>query len=383
MGEDRTRRLVEGITRWVRMESPTNRPDHVERVVADAAASYAAIGAECSRPDLGPGCARPLIARFNPGLQGNSGPRILLVGHMDTVHPVGSIDGPMPVHEADGKLFGPGAMDMKGGNFLVLDTLRQMVEADDLPQVAITVLLNTDEEIGSPYSRALIEAEARAHDAVLVVEPSREGHAVIGRFAFARFRIIAHGKPAHAGADNSAGHSAIRAMCRLVEQLESLTDMQRLVSFNVGVIHGGEFVNVVSLSCEAEVLAVADTEENLAYVREVMAGLSSPSPGVRLEVIPGPERPLFLPSSGTKRLFDMAQQIGSGLGLEIRGRIAGGGSDGNFTGALGVPTLDGIGVAGQGPHTHGECLDITTLAARASLIETLIRRIAAGELDAN
>jgi glutamate carboxypeptidase len=109
-----------------------------------------------------------------------------------------------------------------------------------------------------------------------------------------------------------------------------------------------------------------------------MAALESPSPGVRLEVIVGPERPLFLPSAGTLRLFEMAREIGAGLGLDIKGRVAGGGSDGNFTGGLGIATLDGIGVAGAGPHTHGECLDIGTLAARAQLIGTLIRRIAGG-----
>jgi glutamate carboxypeptidase len=200
-------------------------------------------------------------------------------------------------------------MDMKGGNYLVFDALHAMAAADAIPRVPITVLLNTDEEIGSPYSRALIEAEAGGHDCVLIPEPAREGHVVIGRFAFARFTLVTHGRPAHAGADNSAGQSAIRAMARLVEALESKTDMKRLVSFNVGVIRGGEFVNVVPLRCTAEVLAVADTEENLAHVRAVMAALESPSPGVRLEVIAGPERPLFLPSAGTMRLFAMAGRI--------------------------------------------------------------------------
>lgn len=374
-----TERIVAGIAEWVKMESPTNRPEHVERLMARVASDYAAIGAACTRPDLGTGCARPLIARFNADTAANGAPRILIVGHMDTVHPVGSLDGPMPLRIEDGRFYGPGAMDMKGGNYLALDALRTMVEAGTLPPVPITVLLNTDEEIGSPFSRELIEAEARAHDVVLVVEPSREGHAVTGRFAFARFTLVTHGTPAHAGADNAAGLSAIRAMARLVEQVESLTDMSRLVTFNVGVIRGGEFVNVVPLSCTAEVLAVADTDENLAHVRKLMAGLRSPSPGVRLEVIAGPERPLFLPSDGTRRLFSLAQEIGAELGLEIKGRVSGGGSDGNFTGALGVPTLDGLGVAGKGPHTHGECLEIATLAARAELIGRMIRRIAAGD----
>ena len=380
MNDEITRRLVEGIQRWALLESPSNRPEHVERLVSLVAGEYATIGAECCRPDLGPGCARPLVARFNAGVSGNDLPRILIVGHLDTVHPVGSIDGPMPVRIDGNRLYGPGVMDMKGGNYLALDALRRMRQAGTMPAVPITVLLNTDEEIGSPYSRELIEAEARAHDCVLVPEPSREGHAVIGRFAFARFRLTTHGAPAHAGADNASGHSAIRAMARLVEHIESLTDMKRLVSFNVGIIHGGEFVNVVPLSCTAEVLAVADTDENLAYVRRVMLELQSPSPGVRLDIEPGPVRPLFLPGEGTMRLFSTAQEIAADLGLTLTGRVSGGGSDGNFTGALGIPTLDGIGVAGKGPHTLGEHLEMDTLAARSKLIERLIVAVADGRV---
>ncbi|MEZ5783731.1 MAG: M20 family metallopeptidase [Rhizobiaceae bacterium] len=380
MQDATTQRLVEGISSWAALESPTNRPAHVERVMALAETAYREIGAECTRPDLGEKCARPLIAQFNGGRGGPTRPRLLILGHLDTVHPVGSIDGPMPIRIADGRLYGPGVMDMKGGNYLALDALRTMIGSGSLPSSPITVLINTDEEIGSPYSRALIEEEARAHDCVLVPEPSRQGDAVIGRFAFARFRMTTHGAPAHAGADNAAGQSAIRAMARLIEKMEGLTDMKRLVSFNVGVIHGGEFVNVVPLSCTAEVLAVANTEDNLSYVRKVMAELESPSPGVRLEVEPGVERPLFLPSEGTMALFESAREIAADLGLTLTGRVAGGGSDGNFTGALGIPTLDGIGVAGQGPHTLDECLEIATLAARCELIGRLIRKIAAGEV---
>jgi len=169
-------------------------------------------------------------------------------------------------------------------------------------------------------------------------------------------------------------------MARIIEHLEGLTDMSRLVSFSFGIIRGGEFVNVVPLSCSAEVLAVADSVENLAYVRQVMADLGRQVPEVRVEVAPGPERPLFLPSDGTRCLFAAAQKIAGGLGLSLKARAAGGGSDGNFTCALGVPTLDGIGVAGRGPHTHGECLEISTLGVRAHLIGSLIRQIGLGEV---
>ncbi|TKT78343.1 M20 family metallopeptidase [Aquamicrobium sp. LC103] len=369
-----TQRILQGIQRWAAMESPSNRPDQVDGLVGHVAVHLESIGASCERPDLGSGCARPLVARFNANAQG--GPRILVLGHLDTVHPMGSIDGPMPLHVEGDRLYGPGVMDMKGGVYLAVDALERLSRSQQMPEVPITVLLNTDEEIGSPFSRGLIEAEAQAHDFVLVPEPVREGHVVIGRFAFARFRLTTHGQSAHAGADNVAGRSAIRAMANIIERLEDLTDMRRLVSFNVGVVQGGEFVNVVPLHCSADVLAVADSEANLAYVHDVMSAVPRWSTDVEIEVATGPQRPLFLPSTGTMWMFDQARIIGAELGLELKGRVSGGGSDGNFTGALGVPTLDGLGVAGKGPHTRGEYLEIGCLAARSELLRRLIELLA-------
>ncbi len=370
-----TSRIVDGILRWAAMESPSNRPEHVDQLVSHVTEHLASLGAVCERIDVGSGCARPVIARFNQQQNPQSN-RILILGHLDTVHPVGSVNGPMPLHIKNGKLFGPGVLDMKGGVYLAIDALEQLVRSGDMPCCSITVLLNTDEEIGSPYSRALIEREASEHSFVLVPEPVRQGHSVIGRHAFARYLITTRGTPAHAGADNKSGRSAIRGMAAIVERLEALTDMDRLVSFSVGVIHGGEFVNVVPVECRAEVLAVADTAENLRYLHEVMDSISGWLSDMQVEVLPGPSRPLFLPNSGTKKLFAMAQEIASALDIDLKGRIAGGGSDGNFTGALGVPTLDGIGVAGGGPHTHGEYVELDSLAKRAEILRSLILKIA-------
>ncbi|MBX9464334.1 MAG: M20/M25/M40 family metallo-hydrolase [Aquamicrobium sp.] len=366
-----TNRILTGIKRWAAMESPSNRPELVERLAAHVAEHLESIGAACERVNLGSGCARPVIARFNrrdaPGPQG-----ILILGHLDTVHPAGSTDGSMPIRIEGNRLFGPGVMDMKGGVYLAVDALERLFRSEQLPGCPITVLLNTDEEIGSPFSRELIEREALRHEYVLVPEPVRQGHAVTGRYAFARYEIMTRGTPAHAGADNKTGRSAIRAMAGIVERLEALTDMDRLVSFSVGVIHGGEFVNVVPTECTAQVLAVADSADNLRYIQEVMDSIPQWATDVAIEVKAGPKRPLFLPTERSMQLFEKAREIASGIGIDLKGRIAGGGSDGNFTGALGVPTLDGIGVAGAGPHTLGESLEIDTLANRAELIRTLI-----------
>lgn len=375
---DTTERILTGIQRWAAMESPSNRPDHVARLVDHVAAHLESLGARCERVDLGPACARPVVARFNPHLAGQAN-GILILGHLDTVHPLGSVNGAMLIRIEGNRLYGPGVMDMKGGVYLAVDALEQLERQGALPEAPITVLLNTDEEIGSPYSRSLIEREAARHGFVLVPEPVRDGCAVIGRHAFARYVITTRGTPAHAGADNASGRSSIRAMAAVIERLESLTDMGRLVSFSVGVIAGGDFVNVVPVECRAEVLAVASTADNLRFVESVMNDVPTWTPDVGVEVVTGPQRPLFLPSEGTMWMLEQARTIGAEIGLSIGGRISGGGSDGNFTGALAVPTLDGIGVAGGGPHTRGEHLEIDTLARRAELLRRMILRLSGSE----
>ena len=210
---------------------------------------------------------------------------------------------------------------------------------------------------------------------MLVPEPSRQGRAITGRHAFVRYKLTTRGRPAHAGADNLAGRSAIRAMAQLVEIVESATDMSRLVSFSVGVINGGRFVNVVPIECHAEVLAVASSEENLEYVYDFMAKLESPIPEVALEVEKGPERPLFKPHEGTLALYERARRVAEGIGIELEHGQFGGGSDGNFTGALGIPTLDGLGVCGAGAHTHDEHLLISSLVPRARILAGLLSEL--------
>jgi glutamate carboxypeptidase len=294
------------------------------------------------------------------------------LGHLDTVHPVGTIEDGLKLRIDGDRLYGPGVLDMKGGICLALHALRRLRAETGDTSHPVTFLMIPDEEIGSPGTRALIEEEARRHRCVLVPEPARQGKVITGRHAFARYRITTRGRPAHAGADNRAGRSAIRAMARLVETIESATDMERLVSFSVGVIRGGLFVNVIPTECTAEVLCVASSRENLAFVHAFMAGLVSPSDGVTLEVERGPERPLFEPSEGTMRLFAHAAATAGEIGITLEHGTFGGGSDGNFTGALGIPTLDGLGAVGAGVHTLEEHVLISELAPRARLFAGLL-----------
>ena len=363
-----SREIVEDILRWAAVESPSVTPEAVARMFDLAEADFRAAGAAIERT-AAPSGAPVMRARF-PGR--SEGPGILVLGHLDTVHPVGTIEGGLRLRIDGDRLYGPGVLDMKGGICLALHALRRLrAETGDTP-LPVTFLMIPDEELGSPGTRTLIEDEARRHRCVLVPEPARQGKVITGRHAFARYRLTTRGRPAHAGADNRAGRSAIRAMARLVETIESATDMDRLVSFSVGVIHGGLFVNVIPTECTAEVLCVASSRDNLAYVHAFMAGLASPVDGVTLEVERGSERPLFEPSPGTMRLFDRAAAAAAEIGIALEHGTFGGGSDGNFTGALGIPTLDGLGAVGAGPHTLDEHLLISELAPRARLFATLL-----------
>ena len=264
---------------------------------------------------------------------------------------------------------------MKGGLYLALYALRRLQAESGQTELPVTFMMIPDEELGSPNTRDLIEREAARHKYVLVPEPARLGKLVSGRHAFVRYTVRTRGKPAHAGADNAVGRSAIRAMARLIETIESATDMSRLVSFSVGVVNGGLFVNVIPTECTAQVLCVASSADNLAYVYDFMASLKPPIDGVELEVIKGAERPLFQASPGTLQLFEIARSAAAELGIALEHGQFGGGSDGNFTGALGIATLDGLGVVGGGAHTLDEHLVISALAPRARIFAGLLAQL--------
>ncbi|MFO1080238.1 MAG: M20/M25/M40 family metallo-hydrolase [Reyranellaceae bacterium] len=368
-----SKEILDGIMRWASVESPSISPDAVAKMFDVAGSEFRETGATIERRAAPNGCSPVMVARF-PGRR--EGPGILVLGHLDTVHPVGTIDGPLKLRVEGDKLYGPGVFDMKGGIYLALYALRRIRAETGSTDLPVTFMMIPDEELGSPNTRALIEDEARNSKYVLVPEPARLGKLVSGRHAFVRYTVKTYGKPAHAGADNKVGRSAIRAMASLIETIESATDMTRLVSFSVGVVNGGLFVNVIPTECTAQVLCVASSPENLQYVYDFMSTLRSPDEDVRLEVIKGAERPLFRASEGTLQLFEIARRTAAEFGLPLEHGQFGGGSDGNFTGALGIPTLDGLGVVGAGAHTHDEHLVIPQLAARARIFAGLL-----GELE--
>lgn len=368
--------ILEGILGWVAVESPTFHREGVNRMMDLAEAEMRALGAAIERVPGREGFGDAVIARLpgsEPGRE--QGPGILVLGHLDTVHGLGTLDGPLPIRREGDRVYGPGIFDMKGGLYLAVHALRQLLRSGGRPRLPVTFLFVPDEEIGSPTTRVLIEAEARAQHCVLVPEPARLGKLVTGRHAFLRYRLRVHGRPAHAGADNRVGRSAIRAMARLVERIEGWSDFESGVTYSVGVIQGGTFVNVIPILCSAEVLCVAPTEAAMEEVRARMAALAGEEEGARIEVEPGPVRPLFKPHPGTLALYEVARGLAAEQGFEVEHGQFGGGSDGNFTGALGIATLDGLGVCGAGAHTHEEHLLVSSLEPRARLLAGLFEQL--------
>src|SRR5947199_2881232 len=311
------------------------------------------------------GCVR---ARFPHPKAGEPG--ILIAGHFDTVHPVGTLQ-KLPWRREDGKCFGPGLFDMKGGNYLTLEAIRQLARAAFTTPPPITVLFTRDEEAGTPSTRDIIEAEAARNKYVLVPEPGRANNGVVtGRYAIARFNLEAIGKPSHAGATLSAGRSAIREMARQIITIDGMTTED--CTFSVGVVHGGQWVNCVATTCTGEALSMAKRQADLDRGVERMLALSGSSNDVTFKVTRGVTRPVWEPDAGTMALYEQARSVARSLGTELPHASSGGGSDGNFTGAMGIPTLDGLGVRGGNAHTLEEYIEVESLAERGRLMAGLL-----------
>lgn len=363
--------MLAGLKPWVECESPTFDAAAVDRMMDLAAYDLAAIGAEIERIPGRMGFGGSLRARLPHKDFGKPG--ILVSGHLDTVHPVGTLE-KNPWRIEDGRCYGPGIQDMKGGNFVTVEVLRQLTLAGIETPLPVTVLFTPDEEVGTPSTRELIEMEARKNKVVLVPEPAHhDGAAVTGRFAIARFNIRTSGRPSHAGWALKDGRSAIAAMARKILEIEAMTTED--CTFSVGVIHAGQWVNCVSSFCDAEVLSMAKRQHDLDEGVKRMLALSGEENDVVIEVTRGVTRPVWEPDEGTLAVYETARGIAGEIGFDLTHCSAGGGSDGNFTGALGIPTLDSIGVRGAGLHTLNEHIEIASLTERAKLIAGLMLRL--------
>ncbi|CCD93256.1 putative carboxypeptidase G2 (Folate hydrolase G2; Pteroylmonoglutamic acid hydrolase G2; Glutamate carboxypeptidase) [Bradyrhizobium sp. ORS 375] len=367
-----TEAMLQGLRGWVECESPTWDAAAVERMLDLAARDMAIMGATIERIAGRQGFAGCVRARFPHPRQGEPG--ILIAGHMDTVHPVGTL-AKLPWRRDGGRCHGPGICDMKGGNYLSLEAIRQLMKASIATPLPITVLFTPDEEVGTPSTRDIIEAEARRNKYVLVPEPGRPDNGVVtGRYAIARFDLEATGRPSHAGARLAAGRSAIREMARQILAIDAMTTED--CTFSVGIVHGGQWVNCVATTCTGEALSMAKRQADLDHGVERMLALSGTTDDVAFKVTRGVTRPVWEPDSGTMALYETARGIAEQLGMSLPHGSAGGGSDGNFTGALGIPTLDGLGVRGADMHTLNEYIEVDSLAERGRLMAALLATLA-------
>jgi glutamate carboxypeptidase len=281
----------------------------------------------------------------------------------------------LPFRIEGDRAYGPGIYDMKGGAYLALAAMRELLAEGGRTRLPVRLIFASDEEIGSPTSRSLIEREGERANYVLVTEPARDGgKCVTARKGTARYTLRYHGRPAHSGGRHSDGRSAVRAMCRHVLELEAMTDYARGVTVNVGVVSGGTAFNVVPEHAEAWVDVRVPDLAAAAELLPRIEGLGCSEPDVALAVEGGLNRPPYPKTPATAALLERARSLARELGFELDDTSSGGGSDGNFLAAR-CPVLDGLGVDGDGAHTQHEHLLISSLVPRARLLKRLLETL--------
>ena len=362
--------LLDFTSALVAIESPSDDPAAVNRCGAELASRLAALGGTVTRVTSAT-AGDHLRVGFGHGQR-----QILMLGHFDTVWPLGQLAS-MPLKRDNGRLYGPGVFDMKAGIGLATLATRAVMDAGGLEDCQVVMLWTTDEEVGSKTSRALIEAEAHRSEAVLVFEPSLPGGALkTSRKGVGQFEMAVRGVSAHAGLDPGKGISAVRELARQIVAIDDLQDPSRGVTLTVGVITGGTRANVVPADAHAIIDARAVTRADADRVERTMKSLTPYLQGAQLTVTGGFDRPPLERTDEVVRLFQAAQAAAKDLGIALEEGSAGGGSDGNFTAALGVPTLDGFGAIGDGAHALHEHVEIDALVPRAAVIAGLLVRLA-------
>src|ERR1700716_4767858 len=363
--------ILEGIRRWVEIETPTEAPGQINKLATMVAEGYRDLPASIERVAGSDGWGDHIMVRSS---WGQDQPGILVLSHLDTVPPLGFIER-LPFRIEGDSAFGPGIYDMKGGAYLAYHAFAQLCAGPPRSPLGVTQLYVSDEEIGSPTSRALIEAEGRKAKYVLVTEPARDGGKIVtGRKGVARFEIFVKGVPAHAGTRPQDGRSAIRELANIIQTLEAMNDMRRGVTVNVGVVRAGTKPNVIPEEAYAEVdmrvpsIAAADD-----LVPKIL-NLKSRTEGVSVRVVGELNRPPYEKGNAGAALYEHAKTLAAEIGFDLVDTSTGGGSDGNFT-APHTATLDGLGVDGQGAHTHYEQMYISSIEPRARLLHRLYQTL--------
>ena len=360
-------RMVERLRTLVEVESPSDNKGAVNRASATVAGWCAEMGAEVvwhRFQDVGDS----MEARF-----AGEGRPVLLLGHLDTVWDVGTLDG-MPWREEEGRIFGPGVLDMKAGVVMAVTAVEVLLGLG-LGRVPVVLLLHGDEEVGSPRSRAVTEGVASGCAAVYVLEPAQgtEGAYKTARKGVGQYRLEVTGVAAHAGVDFLSGHSAVLEMAEQLLRVAAMSDAERGVTLNPGVIGGGTRSNVGAAEAWAGVDVRVVRVEDVARVEEGFRGLREVDPACRVRVTGGMNRPPMVRTEEIAGLFERAREMAEGMELGLLGEAAtGGGSDGNFTAAMGVPTLDGMGAIGAGAHATHEHLERRSLVERTALLAGML-----------
>jgi glutamate carboxypeptidase len=367
--DSRQKNLLAGVRTLVEQESPTRDAAATTAVIAKLKTRLDAIGATTTLHETERGTH--LLSRMTFGQSLHQGP-VLLLGHVDTVWPLATLAS-RPFRVENGRAFGPGIFDMKSGVEVMVAALEAIHALDLQPGREIRLFLSCDEESGSTTSRDLITAEASDCVAVFVLEPSLPGGKVkTARKGIANYEVIARGVSAHAGLDPEKGVSAISELARQILALHALNDPKEGITVNVGVISGGTLSNVVASEARAEVDVRFRT---MAQGEDISRRIESMQPvqtGAQIEIRGEINRPPLERTPAVAALFDRARSIASQLGFELGEGSSGGASDGNFTAAQGIPTLDGLGVEGDGAHATHEHIVVADLPRRAALITALL-----------
>jgi glutamate carboxypeptidase len=368
--QDNQPELIALLQEMVECESPSDDPVAVDRFVDLLAAKVS----DCAKVKTfrGGRFGRHMQIEFAlPGRKKTG--QILALGHSDTVWPLGTLKS-MPFRQAEGRLWGPGVLDMKAGVAFFISAMRTLRELDIPVKRKVVLQLNSDEEVGSESSRPLTEKEARRSVAVLVLEP---GTGLTGKLKTARkgvggYDVVVRGVAAHAGVDFSAGASAIVELARQIEKIAGFTDLKKGITVNPGVIFGGTRSNVIAAEAGADVDIRISRLRDFTALDRKFRGLKPVDRRCKLEVTGGLNRPPMERSAGIVALFKTAQKLAAGIGVKLEESMTGGGSDGNFTAALGVPTLDGLGGVGEGAHAVNESILVDRIADRAALMAKLV-----------
>ena len=343
--------ILKGIIEWVDIESPSHDGVAVNRMVDRVKNEAETLGLNIERTPGVDGFGDILRCRTPWGHKGQDGdtPGILVLSHLDTVHPIGIKDTKNPIRREGDKVYGPGIYDMKAGAYIALHAMRHLIREGRETPLPVTFMFIPEEEIGSPTSKAMIAEEGKKHKYVLVTEPAREGGKIVtARNGRLQYEINVKGVPAHAGVRHMDGHSAIHEMAKIIIKLEALTDYDKSQTCSVGIISGGTLTNVVPEDCQISV-----------DIRQY-------------QTVPG-GKPLLSHSPAKAR--GGAKSLAAEIGFDLQDLKTGGGSDGNFTGALGIPTLDGLGADGHGAHSNDEYIYYSSLVERCRLMVRLMETL--------